>query len=83
MFREGRTKAVGNVNKIIPYVPAIVAKEPKKTGGQQLRGDGKKRQQGSGHRDPTQRIVPTGLAPRSPLDPRHAWTPGGDAGASR
>ena len=52
MFREGRTKAVGNVNKIITYVPAIVAKEPKKTGGQQLRGDGKKRQQGSGHRDP-------------------------------
>jgi len=50
VFREGRTKAVGNVTKIIPYVPAIV-KDPKKNQQQQVRGDGKKRQQGSGHRD--------------------------------
>ena len=30
MFREGRTKAVGNVTKIIPYVPATMTKDPKK-----------------------------------------------------
>jgi len=56
VFREGRTKAVGNVNKIIPYIPATAAKDPKKAQNnqmkpQQMRGDGKKRQQGSGHRD--------------------------------
>ena len=46
VFREGRTKAVGNVTKIKPYVPAIVTKDPKKAQGSQMRGDGKKRQQG-------------------------------------
>ena len=30
MFREGRTKAVGNVNKILPYTPAVVGKEKAK-----------------------------------------------------
>ena len=30
VFREGRTKAVGNVTKIIPYVPATMTKDPKK-----------------------------------------------------
>ena len=29
VFREGRTKAVGNVSKIIPYIPATVAKDQK------------------------------------------------------
>merc|ERR1712240_959108 len=53
VFREGRTKAVGNVNKIIPCVPAVIGKEKAKQAAkqmkpQQMRGDGKKRQQGSG-----------------------------------
>merc|ERR1719333_1125066 len=53
VFREGRTKAVGNVTKIIPYVPATMAKDPKKAQSnqakpQQVRGDGKKRTQGPG-----------------------------------
>jgi len=55
VFREGRTKAVGNVTKIIPYVPATMTKDPKKAqSSNQVRGDGKKRTQGagsSGHRD--------------------------------
>ena len=29
VFREGRTKAVGNVSKIIPYIPATVGKDQK------------------------------------------------------
>ena len=47
MFREGRTKAVGNVTKIIPYVPAIIAKDKEKKSQNQQR----QRQQGSGVRD--------------------------------
>ena len=31
VFREGRTKAVGNVNKVLPYTPAVVGKEKVKT----------------------------------------------------
>merc|ERR1712083_174299 len=48
VFREGRTKAVGNVSKIIPYTPATVAKDQIKTAAkattQQARGEGKRRQ---------------------------------------
>merc|ERR1739842_288526 len=29
VFREGRTKAVGNVNKVLPYTPAVIGKEKK------------------------------------------------------
>lgn len=47
MFREGRTKAVGNVTKIIPYVPAIISKDKEKKSQNQQR----QRQQGSGVRD--------------------------------
>jgi len=42
VFREGRTKAVGNVSKIIPYIPATVGKD-QKSKSHQVRGDGKKR----------------------------------------
>jgi len=45
VFREGRTKAVGNVNKVIPYTPAVVGKEKAKT--QQVRGDARRRQGGT------------------------------------
>merc|ERR1711862_280306 len=51
VFREGRTKAVGNVNKIIPYVPAVIGKEKAKQAAkqmQQVRGEGKRRVQGQG-----------------------------------
>jgi len=54
VFREGRTKAVGNVTKIIPYVPAVLGKDKTKAKqlqqqqGQQVRGEGKRRQQGGG-----------------------------------
>lgn len=48
VFREGRTKAVGNVNKVLPYTPAVVGKEKVKTAAkattQQVRGEGKRRQ---------------------------------------
>jgi len=48
VFREGRTKAVGNVNKVLPYTPAVVGKEKAKTAAkvsqQQGRGEGKRRQ---------------------------------------
>ena len=37
VFREGRTKAVGNVNKIIPYIPATAAKDPKKAQNNQMK----------------------------------------------
>ena len=47
VFREGRTKAVGNVTKIIPYVPAIISKDKEKKSQNQQR----QRQQGSGVRD--------------------------------
>jgi len=47
VFREGRTKAVGNVTKIIPYVPAIVSKDKEKKSQNQQR----QRQQGSSVRD--------------------------------
>ena len=62
VFREGRTKAVGNVCKIIPYIPATVGKDQKSKSHQvwrqsiqffrehfhlQVRGDGKKRTTGS------------------------------------
>merc|ERR1712098_136516 len=49
VFREGRTKAVGNVNKVLPYTPAVVGKEKIKTAAkqmQQVRGEGKRRVQG-------------------------------------
>merc|ERR1719510_1217207 len=48
VFREGRTKAVGNVNKIIPYVPAVLGKDKTKQAAkqlQQVRGEGKRRTQ--------------------------------------
>merc|ERR1712004_871366 len=45
VFREGRTKAVGNVNKIIPYVPAVLGKDKTKQAAKQLRGEGKRRTQ--------------------------------------
>jgi len=46
VFREGRTKAVGNVNKILPYTPAVVGKEKAKPMNKmnQVRGEGKRRQ---------------------------------------
>ena len=48
VFREGRTKAVGNVNKVLPYTPAVIGKEKAKTAAkvsqQQVRGEGKRRQ---------------------------------------
>merc|ERR1719312_954919 len=49
VFREGRTKAVGNVNKVLPYTPAVIGKEKAKTVAkvsqqQQVRGEGKRRQ---------------------------------------
>jgi len=49
VFREGRTKAVGNVNKVLPYTPAVIGKEKTKTAAkvsqqQQVRGEGKRRQ---------------------------------------
>jgi len=51
VFREGRTKAVGNVNKVLPYTPAVVGKEKGKTAvkvsQQQVRGEGKRRQGGT------------------------------------
>jgi len=54
VFREGRTKAVGNVNKIIPYVPAVQGKDKAKQAAkqlQQVRGEGKRRtQQGGGEK---------------------------------
>merc|ERR1712156_374400 len=46
VFREGRTKAVGNVCKIIPSTPATVGKD-QKSKSHQVRGDGKKRTTGS------------------------------------
>jgi len=46
VFREGRTKAVGNVSKIIPYIPATVGKD-QKSKSHQVRGDGKKRTTGN------------------------------------
>jgi hypothetical protein len=57
VFREGRTKAVGNVNKIIPYVPAVQGKDKTKQAAkqlQQVRGEGKRRTQGSGERASSQ-----------------------------
>merc|ERR1719327_236320 len=52
VFREGRTKAVGNVTQIIPYVPAVLGKDKTKQAAkqlQQVRGEGKRRtQQGAG-----------------------------------
>merc|ERR1719187_2263221 len=52
VFREGRTKAVGNVTKIFPHTPAGQAQAKAKTNKvnqqQQGRGDGKRRAQGSG-----------------------------------
>merc|ERR1712000_65271 len=47
VFREGRTKAVGNVNKVLPYTPAVIGKEKvaaKVSQQQQVRGEGKRKQ---------------------------------------
>merc|ERR1719205_60741 len=30
VFREGRAKAVGNVNKVLPYTPAVIGKEKRR-----------------------------------------------------
>ena len=47
VFTEGRTKAVGKMTKIIPYVLAIISKDKEKKSQNQQR----QRQQGSGVRD--------------------------------
>jgi len=87
VFREGRTKAVGNVNKIIPYVPAVQGKDKTKQAAkqlQQVRGEGKRRtQQGSGERAPS--LQDSTLTNASSIQGLPASTNGsllpGDAGA--
>jgi len=71
VFREGRTKAVGNVTKMFPHTPAgqgqgVKAKQ-KVTQQQQGRGEGKRRPQTAGPSlPPTAGPAPTAPPPQIP-----------------
>jgi len=83
VFREGRTKAVGNVNKIIPYVPAVIGKDKAKQVAkqlQQVRGEGKRRTQGGNDKQtlqepsngPVLTTLQSNIAPNGSLQAGHA-----------
>lgn len=71
VFREGRTKAVGNVTKMFPHTPAgqgqgAKAKQNKVTQQQQGRGEGKRRPQTAGTSLPQPGPAPTAPPPQIP-----------------